>query len=141
MYKNHDRNIWNDCKYVNYFGLKSSDSALAFITTHGPTFIQHSTFIGESGNLGEPNEVRLKNGSKVMWHRSTPKGLKMFPICGIEFYDGWVYAEHNIFTDFYDDDFKAGLAKNLKNANLNLIQKFEVYSGAKLRINKAPFIK
>ena len=73
MYKNHDRNIWNDCKHVNYFGLKSSDSALAFITTHGPTYIQHSTFIGESGNLGEPNEVRLKNGSKVMWHRSTPK--------------------------------------------------------------------
>ena len=35
--------------------------------------IVNSVFIGESGNLGEPNEVRLKNGTKVMWHRSTPQ--------------------------------------------------------------------
>jgi len=106
VYKNSDRNVWNDCKYVTYFGLRSADSSLSFITTHGPVYVQHSLFIGESDNLGQPNEVRLRNGSKVMWHRSTPNGFRMSPIAGLEFYDGWVYADHNIFSDFYDDAFK-----------------------------------
>jgi len=106
VYKNHERNVWNDCKYVNYFGLRSADSSLSFITTHGPVYLEHSLFIGESDNLGQPNEVRLRNGSKVMWHRSTPHGLNMWPVCGLEFYDGWVYADHNVFTDFYDDEYK-----------------------------------
>ena len=46
--------------------------------TQGITFkhdcdIIKSVFIGDSRNLGEPNKVRLKNGTTVMWHRSTPQ--------------------------------------------------------------------
>ena len=35
----------------------------------------NSVFIGESANLGEPNIVKLRNGTNVMWHRSTPQML------------------------------------------------------------------
>jgi len=114
VYKNSERGVWNDCKNINYLGLKSADTLIAFISTHGPCNITHSLFIGESGNLGEPNEVFLKNWTRVMWHRSTPHGLHMLPIQGIEFYDGWVNADHNIFTDFYDDDYKIAGAITFK---------------------------
>ena len=30
----------------------------------------------------------------------------MMPVSAMEFYDGWIMADHNIFTDFYDDDYK-----------------------------------
>ena len=58
-------------------------------------------------NVGKPNEVRLRNGSTVMWHRSTPyPGLKGDLFFGIQLYDGLPYVSGNTFADFYDDDFK-----------------------------------
>ena len=61
--------VGNDCKNVVYDGLKISDTPFAMVASHTPCTVQNSLFIGESGNLGEPNEVRLRNGTKVMWHR------------------------------------------------------------------------
>ena len=69
VYKNGAMGVWNDCKNVVYRGLKISDTPFAMVATHTPCTVEHSLFIGESGNLGEPGEVRLRNGTKVMWHR------------------------------------------------------------------------
>ena len=69
LYKNMQMGLWNDCKNVVYDGLKISDTPFAMVASHTPCTVQNSLFIGESGNLGEPNEVRLRNGTKVMWHR------------------------------------------------------------------------
>ena len=56
-------------------------------------------------NLGEPNIVRLINGSKVLWHRSTPYEKGECNI-GIQLYDGNPYVSGNKFADFYNDEFK-----------------------------------
>ena len=69
LYKNYEMGVWNDCKNVIYQGLKVSDTPISLVASHSPCSIKNSLFIGESGNLGEPNEVRLRNGTKVMWHR------------------------------------------------------------------------
>jgi hypothetical protein len=65
--------VWNDCKNVIYQGLKVADTPISLVASHGPCSIKDSLFIGESGNLGEPNEVRLRDGTKVMWHRYSLK--------------------------------------------------------------------
>ena len=69
LYKNMAMGLWNDCKNVVFRGLKISDTPFAMVASHSPCTVENSLFIGESGNLGEPNEVRLRNGTKVMWHR------------------------------------------------------------------------
>ena len=69
LYKNCEMGVWNDCKNVIYQGLKVADTPISLVASHGPCSIKNSLFIGESGNLGEPNEVRLRDGTKVMWHR------------------------------------------------------------------------
>ena len=56
-------------------------------------------------NFGEPNEVKLRNGTKVMWHRSTPSSIGIAYI-GLQLYDGNPYVSNNTFADFYDDDYK-----------------------------------
>ena len=72
-YKNCEMGVWNDCKNVIYQGLKVADTPISLVASHGPCSIKDSLFIGESGNLGEPNEVRLRDGTKVMWHRYNKK--------------------------------------------------------------------
>ena len=73
LYKNCEMGVWNDCKNVIYQGLKVADTPISLVASHGPCSIKDSLFIGESGNLGEPNEVRLMDGTKVMWHRYSLK--------------------------------------------------------------------
>ena len=115
VYKNYERGVWNDCKNITFDGLKVADAPISFTSTHTPCNVRNSLFIGESGNLGEPNEVRLRDGTRVMWHRSTPHGLHyQATVRGINFYDGYVEAEHNTFTDFYDDEYKLAGAISFK---------------------------
>merc|ERR1712059_10546 len=71
--------------------------------------LTNSIFIGESGNIGEPQMVTLENGTKVQWPRSMPSGHK---IIGLQLYDGFLKSETNIFSDFRDDEYK--LAGNVR---------------------------
>ena len=51
----------------------------------------------------------------IMFNRSTPHGLHyQATVLGLHFYDGWVYADHNTFTDFYDDEYKLAGAISFK---------------------------
>ena len=56
-------------------------------------------------NFGEPNIVRLRNGTKVLWYRSTPheNGNE---VLGLQLYDGNPYVSGNRFSDFIEDEFK-----------------------------------
>ena len=71
-FKNIRQNAWSDCRRTTFDGFKSSDSNLGMTMKHDSDMVD-SVFIGESANLGEPNIVLLKNGTKVLWHRSTPQ--------------------------------------------------------------------
>lgn len=103
-YKNPKQNTWNDCRRTTFVGYKSSDTFLGLTLKHNCDVID-ATFIGESDNLGEPNEVQLRNHTKVMWHRSTPNHIGgMF--VGLHLYDGNPYISGNFFADFRDDDYK-----------------------------------
>ena len=73
-FKNIKQNSWSDCRRTSYEGFKSSDANLGLTMAFNSDVID-SVFIGESANLGEPNIVRLRNKTKVMWHRSTPQLL------------------------------------------------------------------
>ena len=68
VFKNIKENIWNDCRATKWTELHSSDAVLG-LTMAMNNWLINSTFIGESSNWGEPNEVTLRNGSRVMWHR------------------------------------------------------------------------
>jgi hypothetical protein len=115
LYKNGERGVWNDCRNITFNGLKVADTPTSFTSAHTPCNVRNSLFIGESANLGEPNEVRLRDGTRVMWHRSTPHGLHyQATVMGINFYDGYVEAENNIFADFYDDEYKLAGAITFK---------------------------
>merc|ERR1711936_1545731 len=90
--------------------LHSSDAYLGLTMAHN-NWVMDSTFIGESGNWGEPNIVKLRNGTTVMWHRSTPDFKSMgghhhSHYIGLQLYDGAPHAEGTHFADFVDDDYK-----------------------------------
>ena len=68
VFKNCKENIWNDCRATKWTNLHSSDAYLGLTMAHN-NWVMDSTFIGESGNWGEPNIVKLRNGTTVMWHR------------------------------------------------------------------------
>ena len=61
-YKNIKENVWNDCRSTQWSLFKSSDALLG-ITMQHDNWLYNSTFIGESSNLGEPNIVKLRNGT------------------------------------------------------------------------------
>ena len=59
--------------------------------------------------------ITFTNNFIVMFKRSTPHGLHhQATVLGLHFYDGWVYADHNTFTDFYDDEYKLAGAISFK---------------------------
>ena len=69
--------------------------------------ILDSIFIGESPNMGEPNMVYVRNGSHVMWPRSTPRDRQQGQeYIGLHLYDGNPFVSGNTFCDFRDDDYK-----------------------------------
>ena len=106
-FKNIKQNSWNDCRYTTFLTYKSSDAELGLSLKHNCDVLD-SVFIGESANLGEPNTVKLRNGSEVMWHRSTPHPWRTHGMqyLGLQLYDGNPFVSGNTFADFYDDDFK-----------------------------------
>ena len=105
-FKNIEQNTWNDCRYTTYDDFKSADAILGISMAHDGE-ITNSIFVGESNNLGEPNLVKLRNGTQVMWHRSTPVWHAVHDTyMGIQLYDGNPYVHGNTFTDFYNDGFK-----------------------------------
>ena len=71
-YKNVHQNAWNDCRHTRFIEYKSSDAFLG-LTMKYDNWLINSTFVGESSNLGEPNMVRLRNGSKVRLSMRTKK--------------------------------------------------------------------
>ena len=105
-FKNIKQNAWNDCRVTTFMTYKSADAMLGLSLKHNCDVLD-SIFIGESSNLGEPNMVYLRNGSSVMWPRSTPRDRQQgAEHLGLQLYDGNPFVSGNTFADFYDDEYK-----------------------------------
>ena len=105
-FKNVKQNAWNDCRVTTFMTYKSADAMLGLSLKHNCDVLD-SIFIGESSNLGEPNMVHLRNGSSVMWPRSTPRDRQQgAEYLGLQLYDGNPFVSGNTFADFYDDEYK-----------------------------------
>ena len=105
-FKNIKQNTWNDCRATTFLTYKSSDAKLGLSLKHNCDVLD-SIFIGESPNMGEPNMVQVRNGSHVMWPRSTPGDRQQgMEYIGLQLYDGNPFVSGNTFADFRDDDYK-----------------------------------
>ena len=118
-FKNREQSVWNDCDNTTFDALHSADTRLG-ITMVLDNTITNSLFIGESANLGEPNLVNLRNGTRVMWHRSHPSQFGGY-FLGIHLYDGNPIVDGNAFDDFKDDELKYAGAIGFRKALAGVI--------------------
>ena len=82
--------------------------------------VVNSILIGESGNLGESNMVKLRNGTKVMCHRSCPGEFGGY-FLGMHLYDGYPIVNRNTLADFSDDELKYAGAIGFRKEHAGMI--------------------
>ena len=88
-YKNRNGAIWGRGEYHLFTGLKLADNAIGFTHAAGApgrapytSRVENSLFVGESGNIGNPQRPE-----ELAYGRSLPAASADYPIRGYEYYD------------------------------------------------------
>jgi cell migration-inducing and hyaluronan-binding protein len=105
-YKNRNSGIWARGEMDTFRGLKMADNAIGYTHASGnfgnsafTSRVFDSLFVGESGNIGNP-----ETPTEVAYGRSLPEPkVPDFPIRGYEFYDYRHQLDHDTFVNYADN--------------------------------------
>ncbi len=104
-YRNRERGVWLRGSNLVLSGAKLADNAIGATFASDDTFMKDSLVVGETANLGTPNEYEVRQGLVGVDKRSLPRPWETdFPIRGFEFYDGLVGVENTKFVNFQSYD-------------------------------------
>jgi cell surface hyaluronidase len=105
-YRNRTRGVWLRGNDLHITGALLADSAIGATFASINTSIENSVIVGETDNLGTPENWEKKGENNrslpFPWNpgEDDPNGGYRFPIRGYEFYDGNVSAQNVTFVNF-----------------------------------------
>ncbi len=100
-YKNRDEGAWLRGVDHTMTGAVLADNGIGATFASNESFLQDSLIVGESSNVGTPEQWEVHEGGVGRNGRSAPRPWEPdFPIRGFEFYDGRVGVERTTFVNF-----------------------------------------
>lgn len=100
-YKNRGHGAWLRGSNHRLIGAILADNAVGATFASDDSYLQGSLVVGETRNVGTPEEWEAYSGGVGRGGRSAPRPWEPeFPIRGFEFYDGRVGVERTTFVNF-----------------------------------------
>jgi hypothetical protein len=100
-WKNRGRGAWLRGTNHRMVGATFADNAIGATFASDESFLVGSLVVGETANVGTPEQWEVRSGGVGQGGRSAPRPWEAeFPIRGFEFYDGLVGVERTTFVNF-----------------------------------------
>ena len=110
-YKNRGNGVWLRGEEHRLDGATLADNSVGATFASDTSYARNSVFIGETANVGQPEQWQIDQGDVGEGGRSLPLPWeKEFAIRGFEFYDGKVGVEQSYFAGFAPNSFREGAA-------------------------------